>query len=152
MSFYIAFTIEGDKELSRSLSGMAERLQDWTPAFEKTATTLVDLFSGEVFDTEGAIFGDSWAQLSENYAKQKAKKYPGMGILQATGSMRNGFVSFASANVARVWNEIEYFKYHQSNKPRRKIPRRVMMKLGDNQKETVIKIFQDYLQQIINTK
>ena len=150
MGFYISFNIEGEQQISRRLGILAGRVSDWTPAFEATATTLVALFSGEVFETEGSVIDESWAPLSAKYAKQKSKKYAGKGLLEATGTMRNGFVSFADASSARVWNDVEYFKYHQSNQPRNKIPRRVMMKLADQQRETVVKIFQSYFQQIIS--
>jgi hypothetical protein len=34
--------------------------------------------------------GRPWARLSPNYARKKAKKYPGQPILRATGTMQDG--------------------------------------------------------------
>lgn len=40
------------------------------------------------FDTEGAYASHGWARLSPEYAAWKALTYPGKGILQATGQLR----------------------------------------------------------------
>lgn len=40
------------------------------------------------FDTEGAYASGGWAQLTPEYAAWKALHYPGKGILQATGQLR----------------------------------------------------------------
>ena len=56
------------------------------------------------------------------------------------GDMQKSFKSLAKIDSATIWNSIAYAKYHQSNRPRRKIPRRVMMKLGNDQKAMVVKI------------
>jgi phage gpG-like protein len=148
--FSISWEIEGEKQLSRKLLLMASRVKDWTPAFEQTAYELKNLFSQDVFATEGAVINEHWAPLSKAYAYQKAKKYPGKGILEATGKMRNGFMTLWRPDMAAVWNEVEYFKYHQSNKPRTKLPRRVMMKLDIRQREQVVKIFHTHFSQVVN--
>lgn len=134
--------IEGEKQVSRKLRGIAESLRDWTPAFQKIAGELRRDFSGDVFESEGEAIGERWTPLSRAYAERKAVKYPGKGILEATGKMRRAFQSQYDATSARVWNNIAYFKYHQSNKlPRRKLPRRVMMKLDNDRKEFIQRTF-----------
>lgn len=143
--FTISWNIEGEQQLSRRLTGLAERIRDMTPAFQETAITLQDLFATQVFETQGAVIDEHWDPLSPTYEARKAKKYPGKGILEATGAMREGFLSLWRPDMAKVWNQVEYFKYHQSNQPRGKIPRRVMMKLAENQREQVVKIFQTFL-------
>lgn len=147
--FYISWTIEGEKQLSRNLLLVASRVKDWTPAFAETAYTLKDLFSNGVFETEGAAIDEHWAPLSKAYAYRKAQKYPGKGILEATGAMRNGFMTLWRPDMAAVWNEVEYFKYHQSNKPRHVLPRRVMMKLAEAQRTQVVKIFHSYFAEVV---
>ena len=140
----IQFMIEGELQLSRRLTGIAESARDWGPAFKQSVEDLKQVFSGPVFETRGAEIDASWSPLSKAYALRKAKLYPGKGILEATGAMKNSFASKFDATSASVWNTATYFKYHQSNQPRTKLPRRVMMKLTENLKQMVVKDFQEY--------
>lgn len=149
MSFYVSWTIEGEKQLSRNLLLLSQKVKDWTPAFAETAYTLKNLFSNDVFETEGRAIDESWAPLSKAYAYRKAQTHPGKGILERTGAMRNGFMTLWRPDMAQVWNQVEYFKYHQSNQPRHVLPRRVMMKLAETQRVQVVKIFHSYFQEMV---
>jgi len=129
---------------------MAGAVQDWTPAFQETAITLENIFSNDVFNTEGAVINQTWSPLKQAYAAQKAKKYPGQGILQATGAMRNSFQGLWTANMAQVFNTADYFKYHQSNQPRSgNLPRRAMIALAEAQRRQIVRIFNTYFQKTI---
>ena len=147
---YISWTIEGETQLSRNLLLLAARVKDWTPAFAETAYELKSLFSGDVFNTEGSVIDEQWAPLSKAYAYRKAQKYPGKGILEATGKMRNSFMTLWRPDMAAVWNEATYFKYHQSNQPRHVLPRRVMMKLAEAQRVQVVRIFNTYFSKVVH--
>lgn len=147
---YISWSIEGEQQLSRKLLLIASRVKDWTPAFKESAYALKDVFSKDVFSTQGGIIQENWSPLKKAYAIQKAKKHPGKGILEATGDMRSGFMTLWRPDMAQVWNKVEYFKYHQSKKPRSSnLPRRVMMKLGDRQRVEVVKIFHSHFQSVL---
>jgi phage gpG-like protein len=150
MSFNLSWTIEGETQLSRNLLLLAEKVKDWTPAFEQTAYELKSTFQNEVFDTEGGAIEESWAPLSKAYAYAKAKKYPGKGILERTGTMRNSFMTLWRPDMAAVWNDCEYFKYHQSNQPRHVLPRRVMIKLAEAQRMQVVRIFTTYFSEVVH--
>lgn len=141
----IQFAIEGELELSRRLTGMAVMVEDWSPAFSMAVEDLKEIFSGAVFDTEGAAVDAYWSPLSRAYALKKAREFPGKGILEATGKMRNSFLSKFDATSATIWNAATYFKYHQSNQPRTKMPRRIMMKLTENMKQLVVEDFNRYM-------
>lgn len=147
--FQLSWNIEGEQQLSRKLLILAEKLDDWTPAFKETAYTLKSLFSNDVFSSEGGAINEKWSPLSKAYAYKKAQKYPGKGLLVATGKMQNSFMTLYKSDMAAVWNEATYFKYHQSNKPRSKLPRRVMMKLAEAQKVQIVRIFNTYFQKAI---
>lgn len=152
MSVELAWTIEGNKELSRVLRGIGEGIKDWEPAFRETAEELASIFSNEVFSSRGSIIGESWKPLSPTYLAQKlAAGYPADTLVR-TGEMQNSFRTIVKADYAEVWNAAAYFKYHQSSAPRRVIPRRVMMKLGENQKQLVVKIFHTYWYKKVNDK
>lgn len=147
--FQLSFTIEGEQQLSRILELASQKVKDWSPAFAETAQTMKFVFSTEVFATEGAVIGERWSPLSRAYAFEKSKRYPGQGLLQATGKMKNSFQTSYNGMSATISNSAPYFPYHQSNQPRRKLPRRVMMKLGNSQKEQIVKIFQKHFQSVI---
>ncbi len=127
---------------------MSEKVKDWKPAFEEMGTTLKTIFSEDVFASEGRVINEHWSPLSKAYAYQKLKRYPGKGLLEVSGAMRGSFVSMADANMLTIWNKAEYFKYHQSNAPRSRLPRRVMMKLDNPQKTIAVKIFQQYFREM----
>lgn len=142
MALRLKFSLDGSLQLSRVLFTVSAAVQDWTPAFEKSGEDLVRFFSYDVFESEGEAIDETWSPLAKAYALRKEKKYPGMGILQATGTMRDSFMSQADSTSLKIWNAAEYFKYHQSSAPRTKLPRRVMMKLTENLREMVVKNFQ----------
>lgn len=147
---YLSWTLEGEKQLSRKLLILSERVKDWTPAFKKTADYLQETFQNDVFSSQGGVIDERWSPLKQAYAAQKAKKYPGKGVLEATGAMRNGFMTMWRPDMAMVWNKVQYFKYHQSNQARgSNLPRRVMMKLANRQREQVVRIFNSYFQEMV---
>lgn len=128
--------------MSRRLRGIEGDIRNARPAFERIAKQLVRTFSGDVFDTEGAAVGEHWQPLSKYTLRSKeAAGYGDKGILERTGKMRNAFRSQVAPDYAMIWNTAQYFKYHQSNKPRSKLPRRVMVKLGEQQRELIVKEF-----------
>jgi len=81
---------------------------------------------------------------------QKAREgYPTDPLIR-TGKMKNSFEAQASSMHGVIWNSVSYFKYHQSNQSRKKLPRRAMMKLGEQQKQLVVKTFHTHYMQKLN--
>lgn len=144
MSLSITWEIEGEKQLVRRLQGIEATAKDWKPAFKKATDELVKVFSNEVFATQGRAVQETWPPLKPSYLAQKRKQGFTGGTLVKTGKMQKSFKSLVKADYAKVWNSVAYFQYHQSNKPRNKIPRRVMMKLGHQQREIVVKAFHEH--------
>lgn len=141
----LSWTIEGTTELSRKLVGIQTRLTDFSKPLKKISDSLVKSFSGEVFDTEGGSIGVKWAPLTLGTIMEKdSQGYTG-GTLERTGAMRRGFRGVVTSDQAVIGNDMDYFKYHQSNKPRHRLPRRVMMKLNENMKQMIVKAFQAYI-------
>lgn len=152
MSVAISWDIEGSKQLSRVLKGIGDGIKDWTPAFKESSEELAKIFANEVFDTEGRQIGEKWKALKPSYLAAKRKAGYSGGILERTGEMRKSFKSQFSGSDGRIWNAATYFQYHQSDKPRKVLPRRVMMKLGENEKQIVVKIFHTYWYQKTHKK
>ena len=151
--FQLEWSIEGQKELSRLLQGMQNKLKDFTEPFKKTTDSLKKTYETEVFDTEGGVIGEHWERLSPYTVAQKARLgFGNKGILERTGTMRKSFKTMVSSVQGVVLNDTDYFKYHQSNQPRTKLPRRVMMKLAENQKQMIVKEFQKYIREKVLKK
>ena len=148
--FSISWTIEGETQLSRTLLGMGNKLRDFRQPFGESVSMLKTVFSQDVFATHGAAIGEKWKRLSPYTVSQKARKgYPSDPLI-ATGQMQRSFQSVVSTDQAVVFNTSEYFKYHQSNLPRERIPRRVMMKLAERQREEIVKIFHQFIRQALS--
>lgn len=143
--FHISWEIEGVTELSRNLRGIETSLKDFKKPLTRIAKSLVKSFGGEVFDTQGAVIGERWKRLSPYTVAQKARLGFPADTLVRTGAMKKGFKSVVTSDQAVIGNTQDYFRYHQSNKPRSHIPRRVMMKLNENMKEMIVKEFQNHI-------
>ena len=128
----ISFELEGEKQLSRNLRNVSADLGDWTDTFKKVGLQLQTLFSGAVFETEGREIGEPWVK--------RKKDYP-WPLLQKSGKMRGGFEYEARKDQVKIFNKVPYFVYHQSNKPRFRLPRRVMMKIDEKRKMDIIHTF-----------
>jgi phage gpG-like protein len=141
---HLQFRIEGKTELSRKFRGISTDVKNWKPQMKKVGDYLIKVFSGPVFTSRGAEIGEPWKARKDN------NPWP---LLQRTGKMRKSFKYQAQTAQVTILNTTDYFKYHQSKQPRRKLPRRVMMKLDRERKEGIIKIFhQRLVNQIIKKR
>ena len=133
------FTIDimGERQLDRTFMGLMEEMKDLSPFFQFIA----DDFSATVerkFAAEGAIDGEpKWDDLSAAYAKRKEAAYPGKGILEATGTMRQAAthpdVEIGPKQLT-ITIDSDYAGYHQSPDPRAILPRRAFASLTADQK------------------
>lgn len=146
----VTWTIEGERQLSRRISKIGDEIKDWTNAFKEAGQTIKDVFANEVFSSEGAVIGESWPALKPQYLAAKRKQGYTGGILVKTSLMKNSFRYEYDKHSAIIWNSADYFKYHQSKGARRRLPRRVMMKLGTTQREIIMKIFHTYWHKKVN--
>ena len=145
----LSWQIEGEQQLARRFELISKGLKNWTPAFRKAAKDVKKTFETDVFNTQGSIIGEKWKPLRQSTIAQKARQGYSTTPLVATGKMQKSFMSMYKSDIAAVWNTAFYFQYHQSNKPRRKLPRRVMMKLDERQRQEIVKIFHKHLRKII---
>jgi phage gpG-like protein len=144
----LEWNIEGEKSLSRVLLGLSTDVKDLKRPFNDSAEYLKRTFSGDVFRTQGAAIGEKWKRLSPYTIAQRARDGYFGGPLIRTGRMQQSFRTIVTSDQAVIYNTAEYFKYHQSNQQRSfRLPRRVMMGLGPNQKVTIVRYFQDYIRQ-----
>ena len=125
----LEFQIEGQIELHRRIGRLATTVGDWTGTFSNVGKYLKGFFKDDVFNSEGAVFNEKWVS------------GPYYNRLQRTGKMRNSFIYQSAKDYVLVTNTAPYFKYHQSRLPRKKLPRRIMMKLDETRKQKIIKFF-----------
>lgn len=128
----ITLSVEGDVVIDRLLQGLEERAQDLTPAWPYVVAVFRAIVA-RAFASEGASTGDAWPDLAETTQADRRRKGfpPAHPILQRTTKLMRslvigdagGFVNMGPQHL-EVGTDIEYFKYHQSNRPRRRLPRR----------------------------
>lgn len=134
MPIYIDATLEGEQQLSRRLGIIADGVEDFGPAFDNIERELMHSVD-QNFDARGGLFG-GWAP------RKDANPWP---LLENTGELRGGFMSAVKSDYLEIGNSVSYFKYHQSNQPRERLPRRVMLKIDATRKIFITKAFQEYL-------
>ena len=142
MALQIDFEIEGDKQISRRMNIVADGITDFKAPLQLSASEFIRVFK-QNFSTEGAMLGDKWPARKPVY--KNGARIDTWALLRKTGKMYNSFRAQVSAEQLSVMNVAFQFKYHQSNQPRSKIPRRVMMKLDEARKRFVIKALQRYI-------
>jgi len=129
----IQFTLQGEKQLIRKFRGIKMAGKNWLPTMRLIGRDLTGLFSGAVFTTEGREIGEPWQK------RKEPKPWP---LLDRTGKLKEGFKYDAKRLSVTIYNIADYFVYHQSNQPRRRLPRRVMMKIDNKRKANIMRRFQ----------
>jgi len=134
-------TIEGEKQVSRRLLILVDGVTNYTEPLYKINGELHKTFQMN-FSQRGSLFG-GWAPRKPQFRQGvRVDTWP---LLQKTGGMRKSFRSTLGSEELVIRNVSPHFKYHQSNKPRRRLPRRVMMKIDKERKDFIVKAFQEYL-------
>lgn len=141
MAIQIDAELEGEHQLSRRLLVVADGVKDWQAPLRDIEGELLKSFQDN-FDARGGLFG-GWP------ARKKDYPWP---ILEKTGAMRDNFQSQIGNDFVRLYNPTDYFVYHQSNAPRSKLPRRVMMKLDQQRKMFIVKAFQNHIVDLLKAR
>lgn len=130
-------TIEGGKEMSRRFVKMPDNISNWkAPLFRSGREVMVSIEGN--YASRGAVFGERWAPRKDN------NPWP---ILEKTGRMRRAFHPRMGPDYVEITNSAEQFRYHQSAAPRKKLPRRVMMKLDEIRRRFIVREFQRHIRQ-----
>lgn len=137
----LSVTLEGEQQVHRRLLIVADGITNFESPLRAIGGELQKTFQMN-FAQEGALFG-GWAD--------RKKDYP-WPILNKSGRMRQGFRQNVGKQELLISNVVPYFKYHQSNKPRTRLPRRVMMKIDNDRKTFIQRAFQSYIVSLIRSK
>lgn len=146
--FRVSLTVEGVVIVDRVLQGIEERARDLGPVWPN----VVQVFQGIVakaFDSEGGSTGAPWAPLTPSTNADRVRKGfpPAHPILQRSGKLRRALTigegaaiisSPTSMQYVVSQQETPYFKYHQSNAPRKRLPRRAPVLLTADDKTALV--------------
>lgn len=138
MAIELKVQIEGDKELSRRLLNIPRDIGQFYRPLAKINTEVRASIEAN-YSARGALFG-KWVP------RKDGKPHP---LLEKTGAMRNSFTSRLGSDYLEIGNFDPKFPYHQSNKERKKIPRRVMMKIDRERQQFIVKEFQKHVMEAI---
>lgn len=135
----VSVKVTGDKKVIDRLRKFKVDLEDFSDEMNKLGTYFIRFFSQDVFITEGDVFSDRWTRLSANYEFWKRIKYAGRGILERTGTLRQGYEMQSSRDYVRIFNDVPYAKYHQFGTY--KLPKRTLMKIDEQRKQYIFELF-----------
>ena len=123
MALELDIRLEGERQIAKILSDLPAKAND----LKKPFTAGGDFILREtkrVFSSKGSSIDEPWPARSPAYEAKAT--WP---ILDKTSKMKTSFKRTATKTSLRVENPTKYFKYHQSRRPRSRLPRRPMLKL-----------------------
>lgn len=137
MGLKLGFEIEGEKQISAELGVTVDMLQDFSDPMSTAADIMMDAVEDN-YDKRGSRFG-GWAPRKPTMPPQT---HP---LLEKTGAMRRAMHKESGKDYAMVDNNDPKFPFHQSNQPRTKLPRRVMLMIDATMRDEIFKAFQLYV-------
>lgn len=150
MPVRLGATLNGVEEILERIGGIEARAQDLRPALEVTAN-LLELHVARTFATEGAHSGHPWPPLAASTVRARTKRWgyyrrwapvnagPTGPVLQWHGRLARSFQRGGVAHIRVVspsgltWGSgVAYGIYHQSTRPRKRLPRRAPIAFRDD--------------------
>lgn len=151
--YEIAFSLEGVTEVSRRFAARAERVGDLTPAWPEV-DKVFHLLVQQQFASAGAQGGERWPELARRTQLERAREGygPKRPILVRTGDLQRSLTTLNGDAISvhhptyyARGTGVEYFRYHQSRKPRKVIPRRAAIELSAKAKDALLRPIRIYL-------
>jgi hypothetical protein len=148
--FRVTMVLEGDVVIDRVLRGIESRAAApfTDPAVVTAVVAAFRAITARAFASEGASTGASWAPLTPSTQRDRQRQGfpPAHPILQRTGKLLRALTVGDGAFVAtrptgltyRLGAEVGYFTYHQSSRPRTKLPRRAPVLLTADDKTALV--------------
>lgn len=143
----INFTLDGEALVDRVFAVIEERIENPSPAWPAVVKAF-QAIEAEVFQGEGAHTGRPWPQLAPRTQADRRRKGfpPAHPILARTHALERALTlgdGAAAVTTARTLRyrlapEVGYWVYHQSNKPRSRIPRRATVLLTADDRTKII--------------
>lgn len=137
MGLAVHITIKGDKETLARIKKLGTSMKELKPAMDKVGEYATGYYASIGILDKGRPYNAQWPDYSTAYKKWKEIHYPGRPMMVQTGTLSDSFKHEATKNSVRIYNTAPYFKYHQSDEPHIKIPRRQMMGINGTIKRVV---------------
>lgn len=115
-------TITLDKtSVEKHLRLIAASAKDMQETLAEVGDELLSFYGDQVFMTQGAAINDPWRALAVSTLRARARRtgyYKQTPIMEGkilvwTGRLKRGMKKQATANQLRIYNDVDYFKYHQ---------------------------------------
>ena len=116
--------------VTQKITGLKERVGDISQPLSEAGDELLQYFGPEVFNAQG-IAGEAWRDLAPTTQKARERHWgyyvqpsgegPARRILVWTGRLMAGFKKEVATMSLRIFNDVEYAKYHQYDYPTRRI-------------------------------
>lgn len=145
-------TIEsyGESIVNRELVRFGRNTADLTDAMRDVGTIMREASEAQ-FRSEGGYASGGWPPLSDSRIAYKARHDLAPEILRATDTLMNSLtrkfdplhVEHASADSLRFGSLVRYGIYHQSSRPRTKIPFRPPIALTELDKRRIVRTLQE---------
>ena len=132
--------IEGVPETTAMLDRLRRIVERMRPTMTSVGEYLLNVFSNQAFESEGAIYGLKWQPLNPKYALWKSTRYPGRGILERSGNLRRGFKAYPAESYLLIENKVPYAAKHQYG---RGVPQRTIVAIQSRQKSEIERIIQN---------
>jgi hypothetical protein len=128
------FAVEGELVIDRVLAGLEARISNISPAWPAVVQEFRAIV-GRAFASEGASTGAPWKKLADSTNADRVRKgYPAEHpILERKGDLKRALTTGDGAFVGTSPTSLRYivggetgriFAFHQSTRPRKKLPRR----------------------------
>jgi hypothetical protein len=151
MPVRLGATLHGLPEILARVAGLESRARDLRPALEVTAN-LLELHVQRTFATEGAHSGHPWPPLADSTVRARTRRWgyyrhwaptAGAGgsgpVLTWHGRLSRSFTRGGVAHIrivspsGLIWGSgVVYGIYHQSTRPRKRLPRRAPIAFRDD--------------------
>lgn len=146
----LVLDIAGDKQVERELLRVAGDVGDVSPALNRIVDLWIDE-TGQQFDTQGFHGSGGWAPLTPGYAAEKAKRFPGRGILHRTFALQQSLTDRGDPNMIvqigrdeLAWGtKVPYATFHQLGT--RRMPRRRPVELTERARQQTVRILQRFI-------
>lgn len=161
----LIITVEGAEQISFAIDTLSEKVSDLTPVWRDIAKDLME-WEAEIFESQGAAIGRSWAPLSPKTIRQKQRKGYPLAPLIRTGRLKASLTQEGAEDMiliieptsltfgsARTVERGDWFlaPIHHFGAPSRNIPARALMpdesQIGQRFRDKWLALLEGYLRE-----
>ncbi len=144
------FNIIGVDKLLKKLRGIGSGLKNRRTAHARIVAMLDGMIQRN-FQQEGKLLdGSGWVPLAPSTIEaRKRNKKGNVRILQDTGMLRSRWKHLYDNNKAMIQSGVPYGIYHDSDKPRKKLPQRKILPRPAQYMPKVNEIYKNFIKDVL---